>query len=281
MEELIIEIEELEDFLIDITLGSIITSEIHLQEKTITPTISKQIIEPDVQYGGLSKVTVNAVTSTIDSDIQAKNIRKGINILGVSGTLEEGIKPTGTLDVTENGEYDVTNYEKANVNVESGADFEITNCNSLFYTGARLDVLQDLLQLVKKPTTANMMFTGCTSMVDLDMSHIDGSELIMLGTMFASCMALTNFKFMKNLGKGYTQKTSGYYAYGVSLTDAKNLTHDSLMDIINNLYDLNLTYKALGSSATYTQKLQIGTTNITKLTAEEIAIATKKGWSVS
>jgi hypothetical protein len=86
---------------------------------------------------------------------------------------------------------------------------------------------------------------------------------------------------MTNLGKGFTQKSSGYYAYGLQLTDSKNLTHDSLMDIINNLYDLNLTYKALGSSTTYTQKLQIGTTNIAKLTAEEIATATKKGWSVS
>ena len=201
------------------------------------------------------------------------------NEIEVEAIPDEYIIPTGTLEITESGEYDVKTYEKANVN--AGANFEIKNCNSLFYTGARLEILQDLLQCVKKPTSANMMFTGCTAMVDLDMSHIDGSELVVIGNAFASCTGLTNFKFVKNLGKGYTQKTTGYYNYSLQFVDSKKLTYESLMDLINNLYDLNLTYKALGSATTYTQKLQIGSTNMAKLTAEEIAIATKKGWTVS
>jgi hypothetical protein len=60
-----------------------------LQEKTITPTTSSQTIEPDTNYDGLSKVTINGVTSAIDSDIKATNIRSGVNILGVTGTLVE------------------------------------------------------------------------------------------------------------------------------------------------------------------------------------------------
>lgn len=199
--------------------------------------------------------------------------------VNVNKIPDEYIIPEGTLEITESGEYDVKTYEKANVN--AGANLEITNCNSLFYAGARVDIVSELLQLVKKPTSANMMFVGCVSLVDLDMSHIDGSELVILGNMFQSCSGLKNLKFMKNLGKGYTQKSTGYYNYGLLLTSSNELTHESLMDIINNLYDLNLTYKALGSSTTYTQKLQIGSTNLAKLTAEEIAVATKKGWTVS
>ena len=93
-----------------------------LQEKTVTPTTSKQTVTPDTDYDGLSKVTVNAIPSTYvkpsatkeattytpttsnqtiaagtycsgkqtiqgDSDLKAANIAKGVNIFGVTGTF--------------------------------------------------------------------------------------------------------------------------------------------------------------------------------------------------
>jgi hypothetical protein len=39
-------------------------------------------------YDGLSSVTVNAVTSSIDGNIQAGNIKKDVTILGITGTYE-------------------------------------------------------------------------------------------------------------------------------------------------------------------------------------------------
>ena len=62
------------------------------QTKTATPTTSQQTITPDTGYE-LSSVTVNAVTSSIDSNIQAGNIKKDVTILGVTGTLESGDTP--------------------------------------------------------------------------------------------------------------------------------------------------------------------------------------------
>jgi hypothetical protein len=59
-----------------------------LQEKTVAPSTSAQNVTPDTGYDGLSKVTVSAVTSAIDSDIQPENIKKDVDILGVTGTLE-------------------------------------------------------------------------------------------------------------------------------------------------------------------------------------------------
>jgi hypothetical protein len=61
-----------------------------LQSKTVYPTTNLQQVTADSGYDGLSKVDVSAVTSAIDANIKAENIKSGTTILGVTGTLEEG-----------------------------------------------------------------------------------------------------------------------------------------------------------------------------------------------
>ena len=61
-----------------------------LQAKTVAPSTSQQVIEPDNNYDGLSSVTVQAVTNDIDQNILPANIKKDVEILGVVGTLETG-----------------------------------------------------------------------------------------------------------------------------------------------------------------------------------------------
>ena len=147
-----------------------------------------------------------------------------------------------------------------------------------------------------KVTTMSMMFynSGITTIPELNTSNVTS-----VYNMFYSCSGLitipklnfekvtnvsgfltgaesvVNIGGFENLGKAYlTNKSANYSNYGLVLTNCSKLTHDSLMNIINNLYDI----KTKGCQA---QRLQLGPTNLAKLTAEEIQIATDKGFNVS
>lgn len=277
-----------------------------LQEKEIIPTKQNQEIVADENYDGLSKVIVNKIP-------------------------DKYIIPTGKINITSNGTYDVNNYEIANVNISG---IEINDCSYLFYSNARLNVLNELLKICKNVTSVSNMFKYCTSLTELNLSNFfDTSKVTSMAEMFANCSYLTeldlsNFNtskvknlttmfgycsrlkkinlndfnasnvdslysmffncnsleelnFMNNLGKGYTIKALNWSEYRVNLSYSPKLTYNSLMDVINKLYDLNLTYNVASGETLYTQQLIIGSTNIAKLTSEEIEIATNKGWGVS
>lgn len=90
--------------------------------------------------------------------------------------------------------------------------------------------------------------------------------------MFGACYELTNLGGFENLGKGFA--TSTYESRHIlALGNSPKLTRESLLNVFNNLYDMNQT------SITHAR---IVLTGVSKglLTAEDIAIATNKGWTI-
>lgn len=231
-----------------------------------------------------------------------------------------------------------------------GDDFEITDCSYLFYTGARIDLIDLFLPKCKNMTKAESMFSSatynntldlrglnlskCTNISSMfnnarikkvDFTGVDFSNITSIGQMFQNaqieeivtdiinsskcnnmgymfynanklitcpqldcsfvsnfgsqvfygCTSLVNFGGLKEIGKNYVAgRVQNYSSYVVSFSDSPNLSHESLMNIINNLYDI-------ASKGCNKQSLVLGATNLAKLTEEEIAIATNKGWNVS
>lgn len=108
-------------------INEITVSPIDLETKTVTPTTSSQTITPSVNKDGISEVTVNAVTSSIDNNIVAGNIKKDVSILGVTGTYE-GETPTLELyDVLDLEHTSVTSFDTdyiPNENTEIFVEYE-------------------------------------------------------------------------------------------------------------------------------------------------------------
>ena len=119
------------------------------------------------------------------------------------------------------------------------------------------------------------LFGSCSSLLSIHL--LDAGKVTNINYAFGissstSPKNLTELGGLKDLGKSF-KYTSVASNQTLDLQYCINLTHESLMNVINNLYDLNLNGKWGG--------LKLGTTNLSKLTSDEIAIATNKGWTVS
>lgn len=82
----------------DISIKGTLTGELTFGTKNVYPALTDLEVTPSEEVQtfkhedsyGYDNVVVNAVTNEIDSNIQPNNIKNGVTILGVTGTLQEG-----------------------------------------------------------------------------------------------------------------------------------------------------------------------------------------------
>ena len=168
----------------------------------------------------------------------------------------------------------------------------VTNMNYMFYKCPALKYMPDLN--TSKVTNFGNMFNECSLITTCP--NIDTANATSVDGMFGNCTSLTtvpelNFgnvtavgylfgvgsnKNMVNLGGfkdfGKQPTISGNYS-SYFIESSTGLTKESMLNIINKLYD-----RATAGYSVLT--LSVGTTNLNKLTADEIAIATNKGWTL-
>ena len=164
----------------------------------------------------------------------------------------------------------------------------------------------DSLQTIPPLNTSEVinmavMFENCTSLQAIP--AMDTSKVTRFSETFYKCSALTSLPLLNmssatnlanilykasniiniggftDLGNGYLTSTSAnYYSYTLNVSTCTKLTETSIINILNNLYDI----KTKGCNA---QQVVLGSTNLAKLTSEEgqqaLSSATEKGWSIS
>ena len=277
----------------------------NLQEKETTPTKEMQQIIADQQYDGLSKVVVNAIPDEYiipsgEIEINANGIYNVTDKVSARVSVPE--KQLGTKTITKNGVYNANNDNLdgySQVTVET-SDVDINEYFSNIVTSNSANNPNWYASVLKMPplkvggndpTNGSGIFFSCPL---VEIPKVDTSEVIYASQMFyfakakiipeinaskftningilMNCANLEDLGGLLNLGQAYPD-TSIKEDLALGLQNNNKMTHDSLMNIINKLYDISIKG---------TQIVSLGGTNKAKLTAEEIAIATNKGWTVS
>lgn len=149
------------------------------QNKTVDPSILQQSITADAGYSGLGTVTINAVTSAIDQNIVANNIKSGITILGVEGNVTElnattvNVTPTtSSQTISPEGGYNgfstvnvdaVTSAIDSNIvasNIKSGVSILGVDGNVTELNGTSLEVIPTASSQSYVPSEPNNAFTS-------------------------------------------------------------------------------------------------------------------------
>ena len=153
-----------------------------LQDKSVTPTKEKQTIKADETYNGLGSVSVEAIPSRY-------------------------VEPSGTLEITKNGEYEVKNYESVTTNVHEPTPYAPKYISFYYYRGT--DLSQETATLdTSNVTSMYYMFGSCSSLTTLDINHFDTSNVTDMQYMFISCTKLTSL----DLNNWDTSKVTTFYS---------------------------------------------------------------------
>ena len=131
----------------------------------------------------------------------------------------------------------------------------------------------------RKVTEMTAMFNGCSSLTSIPL--FDVSKVTRMDNMFDGCSRLTSipsFDISKVTSMSFifdgcsSLETIHMINIGVNLdiSSSTKFTREALLEIIGNL-----------KTVTRTMRLKMGTTNLAKLTDEDKAIATNKGWTLA
>lgn len=156
------------------------------QTKTATPTTSQQSITPDAGYE-LASVTVEAVTNSIDANIQAGNIKDGVTILGVTGNYTGGGGGSSTFLRELVERYSLTTINAADLTgITSIGPYAFAECQNLV-SGTLPNTVTSI---------ANHAFYNCLNLTD---TMITNNIMSVGDNAYYGCVSLSTLAWSTNV----------------------------------------------------------------------------------
>ena len=189
-----------------------------------------------------------------------------------------------TLNFTFPGETNLESmcymcYNLKKINMSNMISENISNCYATFSNCLKLEtiIFPDDIGTKFGATNIAQMFRKCTNLTTLPL--INASNVINIYWLFRDAKNITNLGGFRNLGEAYlTTQSANYKDYTLDLTPCSLLTEQSIINVLNNLYDI-------ASKGCNTQSVILGSTNLAKLTSEEgqqaLTQAQNYGWTIS
>lgn len=147
----------------------------------------------------------------------------------------------------------------------------VTNMSSMFINCLCLTEIPQLD--TSNLTTATSMFGSCEKLETIPL--LDFGKVTGVNGIFTYANKLKDLGGFKDLGKAYSPNSgANFIAYKLDVSNSANtITHDSIMNIINNLYDI-------ASAGIPQQTLNLGSAK-NKISDAEKQIAIDKGWQIT
>ena len=150
------------------------------------------------------------------------------------------------------------NLKKVNISYGGSGKADIGMIDGLFKNCSSLEEIIGLETINITGAVLGQLFYNNSSLISVDISEWDATNITNMTNIVRECKSLNSFKPPKNINVSISD-----------FTKSTLLNTNDILSIINNL-----------NTVTTTQTLTLGTTNLAKLTAEQIAIATNKGWTI-
>lgn len=156
---------------------------------------------------------------------------------------------------------------------------DVTNCGSMFANCYSVDEVE--IHTTEALTNITSMFSQAYVK---KLNLIEAGGVTNCENAIFSC-GLTSFPGFHNLGKAFTQKTTNYSYYMCYVTTT-SLPLEDYISILDNLYDLNISYKVAEGGTLYRQRMHFSKAAYNKLAESEegqaaLARANAKGWNIT
>ena len=183
------------------------------------------------------------------------------------------------LDATKSTRYLFYNYSSTSTDdlISYNDTSNVTSMNAMFYICYKLTTIP--LLDTSNVTDMSYMFGHCESLITIPL--LNTSKVTNMSYMFDNCESLTTIPLLDTSNVtdmsyifSFCSKLSEIHMYGMkssfNISSSTKFTQEALVEILNNL-----------ATVTTSRTLTMGSTNLAKLTDEDKAIATAKGWTLA